>query len=302
MSYDPSRIVHYLIKETVEGTTPTTGSAYKFAATPGTGPTYAEETVTSTALFDKRQSGGAYTVGGEVGGSFDFELRRSPAMDMVLAGALSGVWVGNSLTAGETDTPYTILKTTGDGSGAMQAFRGCQFTEVSLTSENRAIVTGSSPIIGMGITLPEDVELDDIDLMEDALVAPATSLDITATVGVLPGLKVRSATMTVTHEREVMGALGPDVNVGVGTSGSRVVTMALEFYRRDFMPETALANNAETSVTVNLGTGARGYTVSMPVCTGSWPEESADGAALVVTVTFTAKVNVAGDITISKPA
>jgi hypothetical protein len=303
MSYDPSRIVYYLIEETVEGVTPSTGTAYKLAHTPGSGPTYNEETVTSEALYSKRQSGGAYTVGGEVGGSFDFELRRSAAMDLVLAGSASGEWIGGSLAAGDTDTSYTIIGTTGEsGAPKYQAWTGCQFSELSLSADTRAIMTGSVTIIGMGYISPDDFDLGEIELVEDSPAAPINSKEVTATVGLLPGIRLRSSAQTVSHEREAQAALGPVSTIGIGTSGARTVTQALEFYRRDFTPETALKGNAETSVIVNYGSGARGYIFEMPACTGSWPEQSVDGSSLVVTVTFTGKVNAAGDLTIRHTA
>ncbi|RSU71327.1 hypothetical protein BRX37_21365 [Sphingomonas sp. S-NIH.Pt3_0716] len=303
MSYNSSNISYYILPETVEGVTPETGTALKLAHTPGSGPSYTKETVSSSALYAKRQSGGVRTMGGSVSGSFDFELKRSPAIDILLASALSGQWSGNVLQAGDQDSSFSILKTTGDADDLFHCYTGVQASELSLTTETVAMVEASTTLIGMNYVDPIAYEPGEaLVFQEDAGGFPLAAIDVTASIAALPSIDVRSATLTVSHEREAKAALGPVSTIGVGTSGARTATLEVTFYRRDFAPETALVNDATTSVALTIGSGADGYVINMPAAQASWPEESVDGASVLVTMTFTAKVNAQGDIKITKAA
>lgn len=302
MSFNSSNINYYIIAETVEDVIPVTGNAYKLAHTPGSGPTFTKTTVSSQAQFKDRQSGGVRTTGGQGSGSFDFELKRSPAIDLLLSSALSGKWVGNVLQAGAVDTSFTILKTTGEvGATEFQGYHGFQATDLTLTAATNAMVESSTSLIGVSYTDPTDLELaEEVVLVEDVGGLPLASTDIVASVALLPNIDVRNLALTVSHEREAKEALGPKSTIGIGTGGTRTVTLELEFYREDFDPERVFLNDASTSITVQIGDGANGYAISMPACQASWPEEAVDGASVTVTVTFTAKIHAQGDIRITR--
>ncbi|MGA1850466.1 phage tail tube protein [Sphingobium sp. HT1-2] len=304
MSFDASNISYYLIGEAVEGVTPTTGIAYKIAHIPGSGPTFEKTTVTSEAQHVNRQSGGVRTTGGQGGGSFDFELKRAPTTDLLLSSALSGEWAGNVLKAGATDKSFTILKSTGEaGVTEYHAYVGFQASDVSFTANANEIVGVTTNLIGMNYIDPVEFELPaDITLVEDDGSFPLASTDIVASVALLPSIDVRTLTLTVSHDRQAKEALGPISTIGIGTSGVRTVTLDLEFYREDFNPERVFLNDASTSITVQIGEGANGYTITMPACQASWPEESVDGASVTVSVTFTAKIHADGDIRITRTA
>ena len=303
MSFNASDIQFYIIPETVEGVVPSTGTAHKLDHSPGSSPTYSREAIASPKQYAKRMSGGTRTVGGSVGGSLDFHLSRSDAIDLLLASALSGKWVGNSLVAGDQDTSFTILKTTGEGNDTYHAYKGVQVSELSISVDPQGNAEGSVNLIGMDYEKPTSFALpEDIMLGVGSTAFGLASPDVLATIGLLPDVKARSITITVGHEREVKDALGDTPVVGIGTSGSRTATIELTFYRKDFAPETVFENDARTPASILIGGGIPGYEFSGPAFSASWPEESVDGSKLLVTVTLTASYDVNGDFKITKTA
>lgn len=300
---NPSDTTFSIIKETVSGTTPATPAFTSFPYIPGDAPEFTAELVTSNVLEASRASAGARKAGFMVGGGLKTHFRRGGHVEGLLESALSGTWTANVLKGGTTDSSYTIeRKMLEGGTPYYHRFTGVQVKDMTLTCEASGNAEISFGLIGMdrstattivtGATYPT---LADATRLMGLDVSSFTVAGLTATF--------RSLELTVSHNREAQDQFGQAAARGIGTSGFREVRLKATFYRTDLSADTLLAkSDAPVAVSFTIGSGANGFTVSLPSCNYNVPRDADDGSKALIELEFVAKIDttLGSDISITR--
>lgn len=294
--YNPSDISFSLIKETTAGTIPGSGALLKFDHVPGTAPAYTSDFIESPVLSAGRASGGNRKVNYRVEQGIKTHFCRDAAIELLLASALSGTWVeagtvgdaGDTLKAGDTDSSLTIEKKVSGTTSLYSRYTGCQVSKFALTVEASGNAEASFDVMGMGRTTATTAT--SLTYSNASTKLKLAGPDVSSvTIAGLTGVQFRSLELSVEHNREAQDAFGSTAAVGIGTSGNRKVMLTLTFYRENFTPESVLAGDAAVAVSFTIGSGAEGYTVTLPAATASVPSDEADGSKYLVKVEFSAR-------------
>jgi hypothetical protein len=119
---------------------------------------------------------------------------------------------------------------------------------------------------------------------------PLSGLDVTSvTVAGLTGVKFRSLSLSVEHDRETHDAFGSATPIAIGTSGIRNITLNLQLYMSDLSASTAFTgSNAQVAVSITIGGVGTGYTITLPAANVSNPQDVEDNSKQICSLDFTA--------------
>lgn len=300
--YNTSDISFAIIKETVEGTMPTTGALLRIDHVPGTSPTFTTDSIESPVKSQKRASAGNRKTNPRAEGGLKTHLCRDAAIELLMQSVCSGIWTEAGVTgegddilkAGETDVSLSIEKKIAGAANLFMRYTGCQVTKMTLTCDASSNAEISFDILGMGrVTANAPTALTYTDSSNKLKLAGE---DVNAvSIGGMTGVTFRSLELTVEQSREAKDKFGGIQAFGIGASGNRKVTLKLTFYRENFTPETVLGGNAAVPVSVAIGGTGEGFTFLLPAATASIPADVEDGSKVLVDVEFMAKYdNTAG--------
>lgn len=293
MAFNPSDNTYSLIRETAAGTLPATPAFLPFDYVQGDQPMLTSDVIESQIQRANRTSSGQRKTGFRVEGSLSTELKRDAAIDLLLESALSGTFTTNVLKAGTTDTSFSIEKRMNDGASKYyRRFSGVQVTSLTISGEASGMieasfdllgttaVTGTALVTGATYANPSSTQL--LDGTEVTMTINGTAVDF------------RSFDLSVEHDREAQDKFGSKYARGIGTSGMRKVMLSCSLYFTDFGLETTSVAGNTVPVVITIGSGANGYSITLPACDISVPADSEDGSKAMMDVDFTAK----GDVTL----
>lgn len=279
------------IKETVPGTTPTTGSRLEIPVKADQAPpTVSVNQIEDETKRPNRESNAAAS--GHTMTAFPLAMhsRGGALMDMLIESAISGTFTGSSpakAIGSNVDsyfTLFTLLKSGAAGSALLYTDAGCivkgwQFTA---TAKEGAEVTFD--IIGTKRTeSTSDNSLAVVPTPSTA--ARHTFKDVTVTVAgaTLSYSKVEFSTEQNRDGRVVLGQINP---ADIYTSGTRTTKLTLSAYRENFSI-SALANTS-VAVSFSYGTTGNGYKVTLPYAKLLTPVDELDESGLMMTLEFDA--------------
>ena len=300
--YNPSDIGYSVIKETVAGTTPTTGALQRIPHIPGSGPTFTSDVLESAQLSKGRQAGGTRKAGYRSEGQLKTHFARNAATNLLLESALSATFVeagdvgdgGDTLKGSDQDVSFSMEKRVSGAPNLFSTFKGMQVSKFTLTVDASSNAEATWDFIGMDrATATTPSALTYVDAADTLKLAGPDVNNVSITG--LPGLQFRSLELSVEQTKEARDAFGATKAIGIGTSGNRKVTLNLTFYRADLQPEAILGGNAEVAVSFTIGTGADAYTFTLPKASASIPQDVEDASKYLVQVEFTAGRDNASD-------
>lgn len=285
--FNPSDWEYFITKETVQGTTPATPAFSKITVSEG------EFNLETAQINSEMKNANRAAKQGAVGlksgsGSMNFEVLRSTAFENLLESVLSNTFVTNVLKGGRADSSYTIARrmTATDS----QIFVGNIGSAFTLEASRGEMVTGSLEFTFMDKNIGTTAAIvTGSTFPAVTLGSPISGNDVTVTISGMTGVKYRSLSLSVNQAREILGMLGSNTPAGVGTDGSRETTLSVEAYREGMVWDSTFnGSNSTFDVTITLGAGANGYSIRLPKCTASFPQDSSDGASALVTIEFVA--------------
>lgn len=300
--FNTSDISFAIIKETVAGTTPTTGAWLKIDHVPGTAPTFTTDSIESPVKTAKRASAGNRKTNPRAEGGLKSHLCRDAAIELLMQSAFSGVWTeagdtgegDDILKAGDVDTSFSIEKKLTGAASLFTRFTGCQVTKMTLTVDASSNAEITFDILGMGrVTAQVPTALTYSDASNKLKLAGE---DVNAvSIGGMTNITFRALELTIEQAREPNDKFGAIQAFRIGATGNRKVTLKLSFYREDFQPETVLAGNAAVPVSFTIGGEGEGFKFDIPLATAAIPTDVEDGSKVLVDVEFMAKYsNAAG--------
>jgi hypothetical protein len=216
-------------------------------------------------------------------------------MDLMLESALGGTFTSNILRAGATDTYFSVEQRLIEGSGSLyQRFLGCQVSGFTLNARYDGIVEVGFDILGM--TRQTATSPSSLTYASPSSAAKLTGLDVSE-VSIenltAPSDFFVSLSLSCRHTKEAMSGFGSAAARGIGTSGPRSVTLAIQFYRANFNPEAVIGDSPlSVSFRVTGPSADDGYLFELPRAFGTVPQDVDEGAKSLVSVEFTASYHV----------
>lgn len=284
---NPSDTLYYIVRETVEGTTPTTPAFKGLDTIPGSTDFSADsKALSSEVLKANRSSGQLAKTNFSSKGSLKTDFRRDTSMDLLIESGIGGAFTANVAKAGGTDYTHTIeAKYVVGGTPGIVRYPGMTVSKfgLSVDAESKAQVSldliGMAPtsnataIAGSTYTAPTQGPLivgDDVNTITiGSLTAVFTSLDL-----------------SVEHKRAARFGLGSINSLGTGTEGMRDVKLTVKMYRSDWTPETIFNNDTPVSCAFTLGNGTgNAYTFTLPaIQSATLAKNENSGSNVLVTV------------------
>lgn len=293
-SSDPT---YSIIEEVTPGTTPEVGTRYELpVSTEQAPPTYSTAQIASNTKRPKRASNGAQQGAGSLEWNTETRLQKAAVFDLLLKSALSGTWVGNKLSAGDTDTYFSVITTLKPDTGVDPApANGMYYVDAGMIANSVEIACsageGANVTVGaMGMKRfaddtdhPASVTAIDStareftykDLKNVKLVGPSGTVD----------LGVSSLNLSITHEREQRLVCGVEEAVDIGTSGARKVSGEISIYRESFQINSDVTGEAQ-KLSFEVTRNGVGYRFTVPAATFQKPSDELSGSSILVKLTF----------------
>lgn len=288
-NFNPTDQIVALCAETVPGTPNATPTFLKVDRLAGDELQSTNDFVESNVIRSSRSSAGGRKYNFGTGGSLKTEFFRDAAVDLLIQSVLSGTWSSNVIKGGTTDTSFTYEKTYVDTTGTKQYWRaaGCQGTKLSLSCEASGMSSFSADILGYKDIVSTATMITGATYTNPSSTTKLCGLDITSvSVAGLTAPDFRKLELTVDQPREILDRFGNSGGRGIGASGMRKVSLSLEFYRSDWIPET-LTSDTPIAVSFTIGGTGTGYTISLPAANiTNRPQNSGDGAKQIVRMDF----------------
>lgn len=256
-----------VIAETVAGFTPATPAFANLRITNET-LSAAFETVVSESINTNADVPDVKRVGLSVTGDVAFELHRDTGLDTLIAAALRGSWVTNTLKAAKVKPSFTLERKIVGSATSYFRFTGCRIGGFSLSFTPDQIVTGSFSITGTGHALPTNAILTGATYSgpaSDATAPVMAGVDVSSfALSGITGVDYSSFTIEVQNALRVNKKLtGGTASRGIGF-GRRQVTGTIVCYFEDLAAYTAFINNSTPSVTATVSDGTNSYTITLP--------------------------------------
>lgn len=291
MAINPSDTEFAIVKEAVAGSTPATPAFLRLETIVGSNLNATADPIVSSTRRKGRTNAGQRLVNPRVEGTLNTEFTSNDAAtELLLASALSGVWVDNELKAGTTESDFTVERKWIDGNNNMfTRYFGCQVSEFSLNAEFGGIVTVNWTILGRGRATPATTAIAGATYADASIDAKFAGPDVkNITIGGLGEVDYSTLALTVTQDRATQGKLGSPFARGIGTAG-KTIELVATLYRKDFGPENLIQNGIENpavAISFDVDFNGEGYKFIIPAAQPSFPEDNEDGANQMVTVTF----------------
>ncbi|THD35712.1 MAG: hypothetical protein E7773_10215 [Sphingomonas sp.] len=285
---NPADTKFNIIRETVEGTTPTTPAFTSLEYSSGNDLKVDSKTISSEVMRQSRTATGHRKVGKKTTGSFKFPLRRDTATDLLLESVCSGTFVSDVLKGGNTDTFHTIEKQMKEGATTLYfAYAGQIATKfgLSVTPDGFADVTFETT----GLAKTQRTAI-----ITGATYAAATQgpllagPDITVSIAGLTA-DYASFDFSIDQSRDAKLKLGAVSAFGTGTVTNRAVKFTAKIFRKDLSPETTFTADTPVNIVITMGSAGNGYSITIPaaVCTVD-PTDEVSSASALVSLEFTA--------------
>lgn len=282
---NPTTVRYSVIKEATAGVTPATPAFKRFAHVTGDNLQYSSETLQSEIIMNSGASAGMNKVGYSVKGSLKTHLSRSDSTDALIESAFGGVFSGNSLKAGTAAVPLTIEKTfVSDGTTHYRQFKGCQVAKFGVSGEAKGNITASFDIVGMAAPFSSTM-ITGATYTSSAATKLLHGGDVTISINGVTA-SYTSLEFSIESERAPVHVFGSTDAVEVGTSGIRKTMLNLTVLRKSYALETALMTDTPVSVTITFGTGANGYSITLPAAVSEVPQDSEDGPSMLAQLNF----------------
>lgn len=274
-----------IVAETTTGVTPATPAFLLVDHLPGSKIAEQGDSSSSNTRKAGRTSSGQVVSGRRAEGTVQCELKRDPAVELLLASAFCGVWTDNVLKGGKTDTSFTVEQTFYDGaSSSTRRATGVQ-AGFSLECEYNGFAQATFELLGLGIEHEADPIAD--ASYQDASTKPfirgekVTNVKIGGLTDIIP----TKLSLSVMPEREAKGGFGSLSAAFIGT-GKKQVEGSLTFLASDLAGMNLTGERIDISFQMEVG--ANGYSFSIPVAAVGVVTDNEDGTALEIEVPFVA--------------
>lgn len=287
---NPSDISYSIIKEVTAGTTPATPAFMIFPHVLGDNLQLNSENNTSQVLMAGRNGAGNVKVGYSTSGSLRTDFRRGNNIDLLLESGLCGAFSSNVLKASDTDTYLTVEKRFKEGGSTFyRQFVGQRVGGLGITVSATESAELSVEFVGMGTAGEGTTMITGATYSAAPTTKRLTGLDVSAvTIAGVTATYV-DLDLQVSNSMSPHHVLGSANAVGVGMEGAREVTLSVTVPRLSYALETALNNDTAIAVSFTIGSGANGYTITLPAATCAVPQDEEDGSRMMVKLDFTAQ-------------
>lgn len=291
MPINTSDLLFSVIKETVVGTTPTTGTRLELPVKVDQAP----PTLTVAQIEDEtkrpnRESNAAASGHAMTEFDLDMHMRGGAVMDLLIESAISGAFTGTAPakasggTADSTFTVFSLLKSGAAGAALLYEDAGCMVRSLGITASAKEGAEVSVGILGLKRT--EKTSDNSLAVVK----TPATAVrhlfsDVTVTVSGQT-LAYSALDFSTEQDRDVRVVLGSLTPADIYTSGTRQTKLTIKAYRESF-GVNALANQV-MSVSFTIGTAGNGYKITLPAAKLMTPTDELDDSGLLVNLEFDA--------------
>lgn len=298
MPINTADLLFSAIKETVAGTTPTTGTRLEVPVKTDQAPPVRTTTQIEDETKRPNREGNA-AASGHAMTEWDLSMasRGGALMDLLIESAISGTFAGTSPvkaqggTADSTFTVVSVLKSGTSGNALVYEDAGCMARSWSITASAKE---GAEVQFGiLGTKRAEKTSDNSLTVTK----TPASAVrhlysDVNVTVAGQT-LAYSSLEFSTEQERDVRVVLGQIAASDIYTTGKRKTTLTLKAYRESFAVN-ALAN-AVMSVSFTIGTTGNGYKVTIPAAKLMTPTDELDASGLLVALEFEASYDTVTD-------
>jgi len=286
---NPTELRFDIIKEAVEGVTPTTGSRHDLAASVGQQPlTYTRDKVTDNTQRANRETAAPTDGAGSVTGSLELNMRASAAMDILIESAVSGEFDEDGLVeAGEKDVFFTLFSTLTDRNGRFIGYQDKGLSVTSMKISHSATSTDSvkASFEVTGIT-HDELEVANPLAVVDATEAAFNYVDV-------GGLKIDGQAFDFTDlefstgtPRSALKVFGKQDPIGTAATGSRETSLTFKLFREDFSINDLLVDPVPMEFIISNADGS--YKFMLTHAKATVPTDELSDGALLVNVTCTA--------------
>lgn len=285
---NPVDIQYSLIKETVPGTLPGSGSLLKIPVdTTGTLLNVETDNVRSPVSRPQGDIDGSRNTNFRNAGSFALHLQQDPAIELLMSSALRNTWTTGVIKGSNADQAFAIEEKL--AAAQFKRYLGNYATSMELTCDFAGNALLKFDLLGMNMQTATTATA--LTYGEPGTAQKLTGLDVgTATIGGYSGIVFKNAVLRVGQPREVQGRFGTAAAYGIGASGPREVTLELTGYHEDLAIITALAGasgDTPLAATLTIGGASNGFTFLLPRAVPSTPKQAKESSALVNTFALT---------------
>ena len=295
---ESNRVAVRYVEESTYGVTPADSANWQAIRFTSEALSGTPNTSTSSEIRSDRMIADQIKTGLSVGGDISFEL-SSGTFDDLLEAVMCDTWTNNTLNIGTNDKSFTIEKHMEDIDKYI-TFTGMRTSSMELSFTYGEMVTGKFSFMGNGVDTP------------GASLVGAGNINNPTTSGVLnsssnvtniqiqlggvevPGVFVKSISLTVDNQHRPVEAIGLDAPVDVN-KGTANITGSIEAYlsAASFDLYANVLNQSDVILSWTVSDGASSYTFTLPrvKLSGEAPQSGGLDQDVMISVDFAALID-----------